>query len=537
MAPGLPVQAAGHGPPGHRRRTRPTRRWPPTSATCALNHLSPLRRARPAGPTGSCRSSQWAEREGYEIDVVTNADLEDHPELLGDGAPYRLYLSVGHDEYWSGPMRDTVEAFIARGGNAAFFSGNTSFWQVRLEDHDAGGPGRVDGRLQGLLQGRPGATAPTASAELTTIWSDHLVGRPENHMTGVSFTRGGYHRIGKRVTNGAGGYTVHRADHWIFDGTGLGYGDVLGAGATVVGYECDGCDFTYRDGLPVPDRRGRHAADFEILGTAPAAALHPRRPPPRPPAPNEPSELEFIASRVFGTRDPEAWSASATATRCSAPTRRPAAAPSSPRAPPTGRTASPGATRRSSRSPATCSTVSPRPPAERPSAPLPLSRGAAACEPVLMRIASDRRYEFALAPTDLWDLATQVDQYQAWWPWLARLDGARFEVGSEWTCSVRPPLPYAVRFTLTLEEVTAPSLAVAAIGGDILGSARLEVREVPGGSEARLVSDLAPRHGLLQAVARLAMPVARFGHDWVLDRGAHQFGAALDTSVDPDVIG
>jgi hypothetical protein len=33
-------------------------------------------------------------------------------------------------------MRDTTEAFIARGGNVAFFSGNTSFWQVRMEDAD-----------------------------------------------------------------------------------------------------------------------------------------------------------------------------------------------------------------------------------------------------------------------------------------------------------------------------------------------------------------------------------------------------------------
>ena len=31
-------------------------------------------------------------------------------------------------------MRDAVEAFIAGGGNAAFFSGNTCWWQVRFED-------------------------------------------------------------------------------------------------------------------------------------------------------------------------------------------------------------------------------------------------------------------------------------------------------------------------------------------------------------------------------------------------------------------
>ncbi|MDO9174185.1 MAG: hypothetical protein Q7V62_05225, partial [Actinomycetota bacterium] len=71
---------------------------------------------------------EWAEGRGYGIDVCTNADLQEHPELL---VGKRLVLSVGHDEYWSGPMRDTVEGFIAAGGNAAFFSGNTSFWQVR----------------------------------------------------------------------------------------------------------------------------------------------------------------------------------------------------------------------------------------------------------------------------------------------------------------------------------------------------------------------------------------------------------------------
>jgi hypothetical protein len=140
--------------------------------------------------------------------------------------------------------------------------------------------------------------------ELTSIWSDHLIGRPENHMTGVSFARGGYHRIGKRATSGAGGYTIHRPDHWIFDGTGIGYGDLLGSAATIVGYECDGCDFTYRDGLPYPTGEDGTPTTFEILGTAPAAHFT-RTTATRPPADNEPSEVEFIASRLFDSRGPE----------------------------------------------------------------------------------------------------------------------------------------------------------------------------------------------------------------------------------------
>ena len=94
-------------------------------------------------------------------------------------------------------------------------------------------------------------------------------------MTGVSFTRGGYHRIGKRVTNGAGGYTVYRPGHWVFDGTGIDYGDVLGARATTVGYECDGCEYTVVDGLPEPTGSDGTPVSFEILAMVPAA--HHRR--------------------------------------------------------------------------------------------------------------------------------------------------------------------------------------------------------------------------------------------------------------------
>jgi hypothetical protein len=291
-------------PPGAGRRVTTTHPPDPQMAThvgyIQLNHLSPY--AGSAGwPDWELPFVQWAEREGYALDIVTNADLEDHPDLLAESASYRLLLSVGHDEYWSGPMRDTVEGFVARGGNVAFFSGNTSLWQVRLEDHSAEGPAATMVGYKGFFKNDP-VFGTDRVRDLTTIWSDYVVARPENHMTGVSFCRGGYHRIGKRVTNGAGAYTVHRPDHWLFDGTGIGYGDVLGAASTVVGYECDGCDFTYRDGLPYPTGSDGTPDGFEILGTAPAAHFT-RETATRPPKPDEPSEIEFLASRLFASRD------------------------------------------------------------------------------------------------------------------------------------------------------------------------------------------------------------------------------------------
>ena len=289
-----------HKPFGKGRRVTGTGAPDPQNAAhvgyIQLNHLSSW--AGSAGwPDWEHPFIAWAEREGFEIGVCTNADLEDHPEVLDSAS---LYLSVGHDEYWSKGMRDTVERFIERGGNAAFFSGNTLMWQVRIE----GGDRDVMVGYKGFFKDDP-LMGTSRQSEVTTLWSDVIVGRPENTLTGVTFTRGGYHRIGRNVTAGLGGYTVHRAGHWIFDGTGLSYGDVLGSSATVVGYECDGCAFTYRDGLPYPTGEDGTPATFEILGTCPTQHFT-HETAPRPPAPGEPSELQYIASRVFGTRDPVA---------------------------------------------------------------------------------------------------------------------------------------------------------------------------------------------------------------------------------------
>src|SRR4051812_22359169 len=295
MAPGYLFK-----PPGKGRRVTGTGAPDPQNAAhvgyVQLNHLSGY--AGSAGwPDWELPFIAWAEREGFEIGVCLNADLEEHPEVLADA---QLYLSVGHDEYWSMGMRDTVEAFVGRGGNAAFFSGNTSLWQVRIEgdDHD------VMVGYKGFFKNDP-VMGTDREVEATTFWSDVVVGRPENEMTGVSFTRGGYHRIGRNVTNGLGGGTGAPPGARSFARNRLGGGDVLGAGATTVGYECDGCVFTFRDGLPYPTGEDGTPSTFEILGTCPTQHFT-RETAPRPPKPGEPSELEYIASRVFGTREPEA---------------------------------------------------------------------------------------------------------------------------------------------------------------------------------------------------------------------------------------
>jgi hypothetical protein len=204
----------------------------------------------------------WAEKNGIRLAYAANSDLEFHPDILKNRL---LVLSVGHDEYWSAPMRDHLEAFIGDGGNVAFFSGNTCCWQVRSEDD-----GSALTCWKQSYQSDPVFEAGKGNALLSSLWSHHLIGRPENTLTGVGFLWGGYHKSHGQHMDGSGAFTIHRPGHWIFAGTGIKRGDSIGGKHTVVGYECDGCEIDWRDGLPFPTHSDGTPKNFEILATAPA---------------------------------------------------------------------------------------------------------------------------------------------------------------------------------------------------------------------------------------------------------------------------
>lgn len=155
---------------------------------------------------------------------------------------------------------------------------------------------------------------------------------------------------------------------------------------------------------------------------------------------------------------------------------------------------------------------------------------AGAWESFRVLVRSDRRWTFPVSSAELWDGICAVDEYRTWWPWLRGFDARSFEAGERWTCVVQPPLPYTLRFTVSLDDVVAHSHVIAAITGDIVGQARLEVADLATGCEARLVSRLEPGNRVLRAVARVASPMVRFGHDWVLDTGARQFAARFHRS-------
>lgn len=140
-----------------------------------------------------------------------------------------------------------------------------------------------------------------------------------------------------------------------------------------------------------------------------------------------------------------------------------------------------------------------------------------------MIVRSDRSYHFARPPEEVWAALGSVDAYRRWWPWLRRFDAEALAPGARWECSVRPPVPYRLRFTVTLGEVEAPSRITASVSGDIFGDACVSLAAADGGCRVRLTSELQPSGQPLRGVTRLAPWLAQFGHDWVLDTGVRQF--------------
>ena len=207
--------------------------------------------------------ARWAEAEGYDFDVVALHDLENEPELL---SRYGCAVFVGHDEYWSATMRNSVDNYVENGGNVARFAGNF-LWQIRIED---------EGRRQicHKYSADQDPLASTGQAHLVTgAWEAEPINRPGALTFGVNALRGIYAGLGNCIGRGVGGFTVYRPEHWVFAGAQIGYGDVIGSASRIFGYEVDGLDYRFEDGLPYPACTDGAVADIEILAMGLATSI------------------------------------------------------------------------------------------------------------------------------------------------------------------------------------------------------------------------------------------------------------------------
>ncbi|MEE9414374.1 MAG: N,N-dimethylformamidase beta subunit family domain-containing protein [Acidimicrobiales bacterium] len=244
---------------------------------------------------------EWAEAQGIEFDYAISSDLEDGSVVEG----YDQVIGVGHDEYWSAAQRDTVEEHVRSGGGYVSFSGNTMFWQVRIEAGPTGPHDTMVGYKYSAHELDP-AIAAGHPESMTGMWADPLVNRPEASFLGGGSAWGLYSRFGQATARGSGAFTVYRPDHWIFANTGLGYGDLLGQKHGAVGYETLGCRIQF-DEFQQPVRAGGDATpeSLEIVAFTPASNCAIGEYPASISALNDQGDLEFIASRIHGGLDKE----------------------------------------------------------------------------------------------------------------------------------------------------------------------------------------------------------------------------------------
>lgn len=207
----------------------------------------------------------YANAKGLKVDYISDFDLHTDPSILDD---YKLFVSQGHDEYWTKEMFDAVEHRIfTKGMNVLFLSANTAYWQVRYVDVNQSPSGQFLGRqlicyktyndeFVDPMASRgdgPNSLVPWLTGMFRTA-----ARRPETMLMGVAYQNW------FPIVNAASDYTVMNTQMPFFEGTGLNAGDQLRG---IVGYEWDNRD-------PVGDGNRLWIAGKSLNAQIPLESIH-----------------------------------------------------------------------------------------------------------------------------------------------------------------------------------------------------------------------------------------------------------------------
>lgn len=173
----------------------------------------------------------WLERQGYDLSYISSVDLHENPNQL---LQHHVYLSLGHDEYWSKEMRDGVENARDHGVSLAFLGADDAYWQIRFEPDSTGIADRTIVCYKVAATAHDLAQDPLYgqdNSRVTSQWRDPVVNRPENALIGIMYSS---------LTQKQRGFpwkVAAAANSPLLAGTKLQPGQSYGCG--LVGYEWD----------------------------------------------------------------------------------------------------------------------------------------------------------------------------------------------------------------------------------------------------------------------------------------------------------
>ena len=151
--------------------------------------------------------------ESYGLDVTYWTDLELHQkgeQLLGN---HRALVTLGHDEYWTRPMRMAATSARDRGLNLAFLGANAVYRQIRLQPSPLG----RDREVVDYKSAREDPLNGDDNGLVTVNWRDPPVGQPESALIGQLF----------ECNPAKANAVVVDSSSWLFDNTGVHDGDTF----------------------------------------------------------------------------------------------------------------------------------------------------------------------------------------------------------------------------------------------------------------------------------------------------------------------
>jgi hypothetical protein len=134
---------------------------------------------------------EFLEANGYDISYISGVDTE----RLGSAKlqQHKLFISSGHDEYWSAAQRSNVEAARDAGVRLSFFSGNEVYWKTRYEASIDGSSTAYRTLVTYKETHFDAVVDPLDPPTWTGEWRDGRFsppadgGRPENALSGTAY--------------------------------------------------------------------------------------------------------------------------------------------------------------------------------------------------------------------------------------------------------------------------------------------------------------------------------------------------------------
>lgn len=132
---------------------------------------------------------RFLEKNGYNVSYFSGVDTDRYGAQLKN---HKVFLSVGHDEYWSAGQRNNVVAARDAGVNLQFLSGNEMYWHTRYESSVAGTATAYRTLVSYKETWANDKIDPTS--QWTGTWRDprfasqaNGAGLPENAVTGTQY--------------------------------------------------------------------------------------------------------------------------------------------------------------------------------------------------------------------------------------------------------------------------------------------------------------------------------------------------------------